>query len=127
MFLIVRNYKLTGDTSKWHAFGKAFLVFQAYSNIKSVGISTAGDVHQAMNPTYALQLWFWELGSYNHKADISIVKRLITGYDAAYLGRYFWAYISAPLVAAIPAGLLAKLHLKIMEDGGTRSANELEN
>jgi len=27
VFLIVRNYKLTGDSSKWHAFGKAFLVF----------------------------------------------------------------------------------------------------
>jgi glycerol uptake facilitator-like aquaporin len=27
VFLIIRNYKLTGDSSKWHAFGKAFLVF----------------------------------------------------------------------------------------------------
>ena len=36
VFLIIRNYKLTGDSSKWHAFGKAFLVYQAYNNINNV-------------------------------------------------------------------------------------------
>jgi len=43
------------------------------------------------------------------------------------MSRYFWIYITAPLLAAIPAGLLAKWHSKILEEGATQSANVLEN
>jgi len=128
VFLIIRNYKLTGDSSKWHAFGKAYLIYQAYNSITGASnISTPANIHQALNPTYALQLWFWEMGSFNHGEMNLATNYLITVYDAGFLGRYFWVYISAPLAAAIPAGIMAKKHLEILADGGTRSANELEN
>jgi glycerol uptake facilitator-like aquaporin len=105
VFLIIKNYKI--DDSKWTAYGKSFFIFTAYSEIIGVNRMSNG----MMNSTYALQLWFWEMGSYNDGAKNIVENYFITTYNQNYLGRYFWIYIFAPLTAAIPAGLLAKKHI----------------
>ena len=63
VFLIIKNYKI--DDTKWTAYGKAWFVFQSYMTIQGTNVVSGG----RMNSTYALQLLFWEMGSYNDGAE----------------------------------------------------------
>jgi glycerol uptake facilitator-like aquaporin len=71
-----------------------------------------------MNPTLALEVLFWSLGAYNQK-DSPNAHPNESRFSYSHFGRYSWAYIIAPFLAACLAGYLAKKHMKIekeMED-----------
>lgn len=55
------------------------------------------------------------MGSYNYGMVVN-TNTLFTVFDYKHYGRFFWVYISAPLVAAIPAGYLARSHLRYIDE-----------
>ena len=59
------------------------------------------------NPTIALELLIWNAGAYN---DPDPHKHKETIFMANNYGRFIWLYILAPLVAALFAGPLARIH-----------------
>lgn len=67
-----------------------------------------------INPTIALSALFFSLVGYNHK-DQNFVHPNETVFTYNHYGRFWWAYIFAPFVAALPAAFLARKHLSIKD------------
>ena len=65
-----------------------------------------------MNPTLAIEVWIWSSASYNY----SINGNGDSQYTINHYGRYVWVYVFAPYVAAIAAGLLARIHYNNLEE-----------
>lgn len=76
------------------------------------------------NPTLALQLLVWNL-NYNFESlwvYPLINQKNVNVFQYGRLGSYFWIYFTAPIIAGIFAGLIAKFHFQIFDKELSRSA-----
>ena len=68
-----------------------------------------------MNPSLSISAWIWS-STYDETitvpATFDLPARTYNIFGSFHLGRYVWAYIFCPLIAAVPAGLLAGIHLR---------------
>ena len=114
-WLIIRNFNVEGPLEKWQALVKPFLIGLAYSTILLFDASLARGL---MNPTLIIQIWFWGMGSYNNKQNLSSGSQTV--YNFNHYGRYIWVYILADYVAAIAAGYLGRLHFDNLNENGLK-------
>ena len=61
-----------------------------------------------MNPTLSIAAWIWS----TTYVSIDVGGNSIDFFGQYHLGRYAWAYIICPIIAAPFAGIFARLHLK---------------
>ena len=118
-WLIIRNHDLdpSGEMSKWQNLLKPFFVGLAYTAIYGLDWASAAGL---MNPTLTIEIWFWGMGSYNDKNPANNHQTI---YFRDHQGRYIWLYILADYLAAICAGLLARVHFNYLEDDSSGASS----
>lgn len=119
-FLVIRNHK-AAQLRPMRLAGPVLVgaIYEACTRM--VARASSG----ALNPTLAVQVWVWSAGAYrNH---INILNPDETEFGTYHLGRYLWAYISAPMAAAVLAGFLARLYNNQEESGDVAESEPLQN
>ena len=71
-----------------------------------------------MNPTLIIQIWFWGMGSYNTRTNLSSGSQTV--YNFHHYGRYIWVYVLADYLAAIAAGWAARHHFDNLNENGLK-------
>jgi glycerol uptake facilitator-like aquaporin len=102
-FLIIRYSKMPHQ--KWMMIVGPILIAQVYLQCQLVTSTTTAST---LNPMIALETLIWSSVGYNNKS----YDPNQTDFKFLDMGRYWWLYVVAPMIAAVPAGFLAKLHLR---------------
>ena len=137
-WLLLRNYKIQEgqiDSGFQNLIKPAIVVLAFYGGnaISGGSFASAGPQPENAfggfkNPTLAAQLFVWNLNydfvvrnPYPLTGSATLPANV---FDVANLGGYVWIYISAPLIASVCAGLLAKFHFKILDNNLSEDIRE---
>lgn len=116
-YLISRNYQV-GEGQiphKWTNIMCPLLLAFSYAGSQAI----SGPFNGYKNPLIAMEVLIWSSASYSDGNGY--------GYndENKHLHRFAWIYILAPLIAALLAGFLGRIHFNLLESGGDGKISEM--
>lgn len=113
IWLLIRNFDMKEemylDFKQVASLMKPFLVYIVYIYSNDFSSTTNG----TMNPILALQSYIWIYILYSSQWHPSGTESVFV---TSHFGRYYWVYLTAPILAACFAGSIVSIHSRITTD-----------